>query len=196
MGRIVFVTGGVSSGKSEFAENLCSGLECRDSIVLYVATSIPFDFEMEQKKADHQLRRKDKSWYTIEAYKSIPREIGEFCSSNSVEKSVRKIILLDCVTMMISNLIFDRNGEFDVDDVDERAFVEKKVIAEFKTLLNFVKSENIDIIFVTNEIGLGGISENRLGRYFANLKGKVNKMIASESDDAYLVVSGIPIKIK
>ncbi|MDY5436261.1 bifunctional adenosylcobinamide kinase/adenosylcobinamide-phosphate guanylyltransferase, partial [Peptostreptococcus porci] len=146
--------------------------------------------------ADHQLRRKDKSWYTIEAYKSIPREIGEFCSSNSVEKSVRKIILLDCVTMMISNLIFDLNGEFDVDDVDQRASVEKKVIAEFKTFLNFVKSENIDIIFVTNEIGLGGISENRLGRYFANLEGKVNKMIASESDDAYLVVSGIPIKIK
>lgn len=196
MGKIIFVTGGVSSGKSEFAENLCSQLECRDSVVLYVATSIPFDFEMEQKKADHQLRRKDKSWFTIEAYKSIPTEIGEFCYSNSIERSARKVILLDCVTMMISNLIFDRNGEFDVDDADERASVEKKVIAEFKTLLNFVKSENIDIIFVTNEIGLGGISENRLGRYFANLEGKVNKMIASETDDAYMVVSGIPIKIK
>ncbi|SFE33346.1 bifunctional adenosylcobinamide kinase/adenosylcobinamide-phosphate guanylyltransferase [Peptostreptococcus sp. D1] len=196
MGRIIFVTGGVSSGKSEFAESLCSRLECRDSVVLYVATSTPFDFEMEQKKVEHQLRRNDKSWYTIEAYKSIPIEISEFCSLNSIERSVRKIILLDCVTMMISNLIFDQNREFDVDAVDERVFVEKKVITELKILLNFVKSENIDIIFVTNEIGLGGISENRLGRYFANLEGKVNKMIASESDEAYLIVSGIPIKIK
>lgn len=199
MGKIYFITGGISSGKSKFAEDLCTNLEdnSSDSKVVYLATSIPFDDEMKQKRDNHIERRKLKKWHTIEAYIDISEALDRyFFDMERKSFSENKIVLLDCVTMMISNIIFESDKNFDAGNLDLCKEKSNLINIEFDKLINYVRKNDIDLILVANEVGLGGISQNRLSRYFANLNGEINQKLSKISDSAYLVVSGIPIKIK
>ncbi|MCI5725684.1 bifunctional adenosylcobinamide kinase/adenosylcobinamide-phosphate guanylyltransferase [Fusobacterium sp.] len=188
MGKIVFFTGGARSGKSKFAEEYIKEKKYRNKI--YFATAIPFDDEMKDRVKKH-IDRRGKDWKTIEAYKNIVTTLEKEKTEN------HDVILFDCITNMVSNLmIMDRDVDWDNISQEEVNKIEKEIINEMQNFLEYLKSENIDCIFVTNELGMGLVPSYALGRYFRDICGNVNQMAASFADEAYLIVSGIKIKIK
>lgn len=185
MGGLTFITGGARSGKSAFAEEL---LKKQDSVV-YVATSIAFDDEMRDRIAKHKSMR-NPAWSTIEAYKDLDIVL---------EKSVneKKYILVDCLTIMISNLMTLENTiDWDTVDIDTVNNVEKRVQAEIDQLLSFARGFAGEIIIVSNELGMGVVPPAPLGRYYRDIAGRINQIVADAADSVYFVVSGIPLKIK
>ncbi len=178
------VTGGGRSGKSVYAENLLR----EKKEVLYIATTVPFDEDMQNRVKIHANRRPS-NWKTIEKYKDFSRTIVDRSDENDG-------ILVDCVTVMINNLIFDTGADFDMISLDEYAKIESTIFNEIDELLLLIRTSNRTAVIVTNEVGLGIIPENRLARLYRDTAGKVNCKIADCSDEVWLVVSGIPVKIK
>lgn len=172
MSKIVLVTGGQSSGKSEFAENYIKNYALSNSKQLvYVATAKVCDDEFRKRVERHQSRRGGE-WINIEEEKNISRH------------DLRdKAVLVDCVTLWCVNYYDEK---LSTDDIV------KLVSDEFDK----IKTYDATIVFVTNEIGLGGVSSNALQRQFTDIQGRVNQYIASCADEVFFVVSGIPMKIK
>ena len=185
MSNIVFVTGGAKSGKSAFAESLC--IERNDKTG-YIATSIPFDDEMKEKVRLHKERRPS-NWITYEIYEDVFKII------ENVSKEC-DTVMLDCITLMVNNLMF----KYDMNPQDlsneELEKMDEYIFNQFEKLIEEIRKTELDFVFVTNEIGMGVIPANKLSRIYANTAGKINQYVASNSDEAYLVISGIPVKIK
>ena len=184
--RIIFCTGGARSGKSEFAETLALS---KDGQKGYIATGQAYDEEMKHRIHLHQERRKS-TWKNYE----IPYTVSEHIHRVLQECSV---VLVDCLTMWTTNLLL-QEGEFtSQEDINQR---ETTILSEIKSVLDTIRSykgadEKI-VIFVTNEIGLGIVPENKLARIFRDIMGRVNRMVATEADEAYMTISGITIDIK
>lgn len=190
---IIYVTGGAKSGKSKFAENLLLSLNDGKQKNVYLATSVVFDEEMQKKVELHKARRKD-NWITIESYKNFSQSLEEVMSEN--KKNKKNNILVDCLTNMISNIIFE-NEEIDWEKPKKNQLekcdrnVEKEIQNLCKVFKNF---ENV--VIVSNEVGMGLVPAYPLGRYFREIAGKMNQFVAKKADEAYFVVSGISMKIK
>lgn len=167
---ITMVTGGQRSGKSVFAEKLV--LEMSDSPV-YVATARVWDEDFRRRVEIHRQRR-GHQWITIE----------ECLNVGDIEISEGSTVLLDCLTLLSTNWYFE--CEEDIDSAFDK--IKEQLKALFSRKANFIA--------VTNEIGLGGISENEMQRKFADLQGIVNQYVSGLSDEVYFVISGIPVKIK
>jgi len=185
MGNVILVTGGARSGKSSFAEAMLS----HKDRVLYVATAIAFDEEMKERIALHKAQRPD-SWETLEAYDDLEDRIVQ--SGKSYDG-----ILLDCITVMLTNLMFNHK-KFDENHLTKEFWVEleSQVMTEMQSFVHSMREISETTIFVTNEIGSGLVPENALSRSFRDMAGRINQMMAKESDEVYLVVTGIPLKIK
>lgn len=184
--RIIFCTGGARSGKSEFAETLALSKEGQKG---YIATGQAYDEEMKHRIHLHQERRK-KIWNNYEIPYAMSAEIQKVLDECSV-------VLIDCLTMWTTNLVL-QDGEFtSQEDINNR---ERVILSEVQAVLDAIRSYRGDdekiIIFVTNEIGLGIVPENRLARIFRDIMGRVNRMVAAEADEAYMTISGITIDIK
>lgn len=178
---MILVTGGARSGKSSFGESLLKDKK----EVLYIATSIPFDEEMKDRVKKHRESRPD-HWHTLEGYKSLGDSIRNL-------KQHYDGIILDCITIMITNLIlenFDEEVEIDYKSIEE------KIMGEMEDMLSAFKELNSDVVMITNEVGCGIVPENRLSREFRDIAGRVNQFLAREAEEVYLAVSGIPVKIK
>lgn len=172
MGKIVLVTGGQSSGKSEFAEEYIKDYaKSNGKQLVYVATARVCDDEFRKRVERHQSRR-GKEWINIEEEKNI--------SCHNLED---KAVLVDCVTLWCVNYYDEKLN------TDE---IVKLVTDEFDNLKHY----DTTIVFVSNEIGLGGVSSNALQRQFTDIQGRVNQYISSCADEVFFVVSGIPMKIK
>lgn len=186
MGKLVLVTGGARSGKSSYAESIIKKLEGE---ILYIATSIPFDDEMRERVKKHRERRPIE-WHTYEGYKNLKTVFKQ-------GEADYKGILLDCVTIMLTNLMFDKAAD-DIDRLSQEAIdaIEEKIIAEVKGFIDAAEKSDSTIVMVTNEVGDGIVPENKLARIFRDIAGRVNQYIASRSDEVYLVVCGMPVKIK
>lgn len=182
MSKLVLVTGGARSGKSSFAE---SYLRERYEDVAYLATAIPYDEEMKDRIKKHQQQRPS-HWHTYEGHRDLDRQIKSLKEQGA---------LLDCVTILVTNLLFDNLGEKPIEEVDTNE-LEKKIGNEITKILEACKSYQGDMIMVTNELGSGVVPESKLGRVFRDIAGRVNQKIAKEAQEVYLVVSGIPVKIK
>lgn len=182
---LTLVTGGARSGKSSFGEAL---LENIDGNVLYIATAQAFDEEMKDRIKKHREGRPE-NWITYEGYKNLHREI-------SVYQERISGIFLDCVTIMITNLMLEEPIDWDNITQKEVDFLEKKVLDEVQALVYTVKSFGVPAVFITNEIGLGIVPENKLARIFRDIAGRMNQYIGKEADNVYFVVCGIPNKIK
>lgn len=185
MGRITMVTGGSRSGKSSFSEKLCLN---QSGKTVYIATSIPFDDEMRDRVNKHRKER-DESWETIEIYKDIYKEIKHM--SNKYNTAI-----LDCVTLLVNNLMFDYSLDIDRMSIDEIDELKEYIYLQIEKLLEEIRKSNLYFVFVTNELGMGIMPDNKLSRVYSDIAGKVNQKIAEKSDEVYLVVSGIPMKIK
>ena len=169
MKQIILITGGSRSGKSSYAEKLALSLSAAP---VYMATSRIWDEEFRRRVVRHQSRR-GKEWTTIEEEKELSRHRLE-----------DRVVLIDCVTLWCTNFFFDSDS-----DTDESLDAIK---AEFDKFT----AQDATFIFVTNEIGMGGVAENEVQRKFTDLQGWVNQYIAQKAGQVILMVSGIPVKIK
>lgn len=180
---MILVTGGARSGKSRFAESLAQDLGKQ---IVYIATAIAFDEEMQERIQKHQDRR-PKEWKTIEAYCDLEKQIEKY------EKA--DVFLLDCVTIMVTNLMFafSDGKEPEQSKID---LIEDKILKELRKTIDIVRYMGKEIIFVTNEIGMGIVPENQLSRQFRDIAGRANQMLAQEAEQVYFLISGIPLQIK
>lgn len=185
MNQITLVTGGARSGKSSYAEKIVAEYPR----VLYVATAIPFDEEMKARVALHRGRR-PAHWGTVEAYKDIEYNLERV-------KETFDVILLDCLTVMTTNLMFD-NPNFDCDLATEmeKLALQNQICQQVSNLLAWVRQNRKAAVLVTNEVGMGIVPENRLARYFRDVAGMVNQQAAAEADAVWLVSCGIPLQLK
>ena len=180
---IILCSGGARSGKSEFAEQLALSLKGRKA---YVATGQAFDDEMKDRIKKHQLRR-GKEWITFE----IPLHLHKNWEQI---KNVSDVILIDCLTMFTSNHVFAHG---DINTQEDANRIESIILKELRLLLQEINNSNDKtVIFVTNEIGLGIVPENKLARYFRDITGRVNREVASTANKMYLTISGITIELK
>lgn len=186
MKNIVLITGGARSGKSTYAEKLAKE---EKSGVLYIATSIPFDDEMKDRVKKHKERRPS-TWHTFEGYKNLKQVFYN-------EEMQFGTILLDCITIMVTNLMFDIAGDsFDALNNEAIDTMESEILQEVADFICEGEKSSKTIIIVTNEIGSGIVPEYKMARVFRDIAGRVNQYIASRAKEVHLVVSGIPIKIK
>ena len=169
MKKIILITGGQRSGKSTKAEDLALSLSPNP---VYVATAHIWDNEFRERVRRHQERR-GAQWTNIEEEMHL--------SSHDL---TGRVVVIDCVTLWLTNFFFANDS-----DVDRSLAIAK---AEFDAFTQY----DATYIFVTNEIGLGGVSENAIQRRFTHLQGWMNQYIASKADEVLLMVSGIFVKIK
>ncbi len=168
MSRVILITGGQRSGKSEEAERLALSLSDRP---VYLATAHVWDEEFRQRVERHQQRR-GPQWTNIEEERRLSRhDLGG------------RVVLVDCITLWLTNIFFDLQDT-------EKALAEAK--AEFDRLV----AQDATFIFVTNEIGSGGVSTDAVQRQFTDLQGWMNQYVARRADEVLLMVSGIAVKIK
>lgn len=182
MGKITLITGGSRSGKSTFAEKILEG----EDDVLYIATAVATDGEMEERIEKHKLRRNQK-WETYEGYVKLDQVI---------EKSSHKYIMLECIGTMVTNIIFEKNYNFDNITSDDIEKLEKDIIKEIHNIILSIKNSNKHILIITNEVGYSVVSEYKLSRIFVDIVGRVNQFISSFSDEVYMIACGLPIKLK
>lgn len=193
---LIFVTGGAKSGKSKFAEEMLLKLNNGNQKNIYLATSLIFDEEMKEKIRLHKKRRKN-DWFTVETYKNFENELNNFFENNDKTKNN---MLVDCLTNMITNIIFE-NKNIDWDNFEKKLYIQtleklnKNVENSVNKLLN-VTNEFENVIIVSNELGMGLVPSYPLGRYFREIAGKMNQIVAEKADEVYFVVSGISMKIK
>ena len=185
MSNIILVTGGARSGKSSFAESLCKNQNNR---IAYIATSIAFDNEMKNRVKKHQESR-PKEWKTYEIYKDIYSIIDEIGEKHDT-------VIMDCVTLMVNNLMFTYGIDVDKATSKELDELENYIRDQIEKLLDAVKKTNLYFVIVSNEIGMGIVPANKLSRIYTDIIGRINQQIATHSDEVYFVVSGIPMKIK
>jgi len=169
MSYIHLITGGERSGKSTYAES--EALRLSESPV-YLATARVWDEEFRQRILRHQERR-GPEWTNIE--EDIRPSKHDFTG---------RVVLIDCITLWATNYFFDMQQ-----DVDQALEALKK---EFDTLVQ----QDATFIFVTNELGMGGMSESRTQRLFTQLQGWINQYVAARADRVTLMVSGLPLTVK
>ncbi|WP_070000886.1 bifunctional adenosylcobinamide kinase/adenosylcobinamide-phosphate guanylyltransferase [Cellulosilyticum sp. I15G10I2] len=185
MSKIVFVTGGARSGKSRFAEELC---RIQNNSTAYIATSIPFDEDMKDRVKKHRANRPS-HWTTYEVYEDIYKKIPEIAQTNST-------VILDCVTLLVNNIMFKEDLDFETCDYAAIDGVEAHIKEQVSLLIKAIKKTDLYFVIVTNEIGMSVIGATRLTRVYTDIIGRVNQQIAADSDEVYLVVCGIPVKIR
>lgn len=169
MKRIILITGGSRSGKSSYAEQLALSLS---DAPVYLATARIWDEEFRERVRRHQERR-GPQWSNLEEEKFLSRH----------DLSGR-VVVVDCLTLWCTNFFFDLDS--DVDRALEAACAE----------LDRFLDQDATFLLVTNEIGMGGTSENEIQRKFTDLQGWVNQHAAALADEVVLMVCGIPHKIK
>ncbi|MCQ2258684.1 MAG: bifunctional adenosylcobinamide kinase/adenosylcobinamide-phosphate guanylyltransferase [Bacteroidaceae bacterium] len=180
MKKIILITGGQRSGKSEQAERLALSLS---SNPIYLATAKIWDEEFRQRVKKHQERR-GPEWTNIEEEKELSKhDVGG------------RVVLIDCLTLWATNFFFDESVAEPSKDGEGKSQVQRALDAVKNEFDRFTQ-QDATFIFVTNEIGMGGVSENELQRKFTDLQGWMNQYVAEKADEVFLMVSGIKIKIK
>ena len=169
MATIIFITGGERSGKSSFAQKMAEQLSDNP---IYLATARIWDQDFAERIERHKSDR-DERWTTIEEEKKLSRP-----------DLAGKVVVLDCITLWLTNLFADHNFTFE------------PALAEAQDEWNRFVNQDFTLIVVTNEIGMSLHAQTESGRKFVELQGRINQMIAAMANEAYLMVSGISLKIK
>lgn len=169
MSKVIYISGGQKSGKTSFAQNLALSISPNP---VYLATSRVWD-EDHKKRIERHKADRGSEWTNIEEEKYI-----------SKHDLTGKVVLIDCITLWMTNFFFDNNQDID------------KCIEEAKRELDKITKRDATYIIVSNEIGLGGSPSDKMAFRFTDMLGLINQYIAKISDEAFLTVSGIPVKIK
>jgi adenosylcobinamide kinase/adenosylcobinamide-phosphate guanylyltransferase len=212
MGRMILITGGGRSGKSSYAQRLAETLPGPRA---YLATAIPFDGELAERIARHKDSRRDQDWAaTIEEPLELARALRDAEGFATV--------LVDCLTVWVGNLMWaaedceeppwPAEGAETAVPSSGRAETVTPVLSAADGALPPPSEEEITlrcrdvaaaarehpgtVLFVTNEVGLGVIPENRAARLYRDLLGRCNQLMAGEADEVVLMVSGLPLVVK
>lgn len=191
--------GGAKSGKSVFAE---SQIQSKYTSVCYIATQAnqATDEETKHRILQHQSRR-PKDWHTQEQYLNLYEYI--------LENQSYDVYLIDCMTIWATNIFFDKlsqevkKNSFEsmdeyishMNDEQIKTF-ENYLLLELKKIIQAVKQTKAEYWFITNEVGLSIVPENKLGRIFRDIQGKINQVLAEEANRVHLVIAGIELRIK
>lgn len=184
--RMILILGGARSGKSAYAEALASSI-AREQPVLYVATATTGDDEeMRQRIAAHRANRPP-YWWTVEApldpAGALERELAQVSAP---------VVLLDCVTLLAANLLFDgAPHDGNVDAAAGEALLERALAA----LLALYRRSRFTLIAVSNEVGMGVVPAYPLGRVYRDVLGRANARLARVSDATLLMIAGMPVEI-
>ena len=195
MKRIILVTGGQRSGKSTYAEKMVlemAAAQGGDGRAVYMATSRIWDEEFARRVQIHKERR-GAQWINVEEPK--------FLGNHNVEG---RVVLIDCVTLWSTNFFFDlsegfggkENATMSAEEAERSVNLVERTLEAVKGEFDRFTQQDATFVFVTNEIGLSGVSENKVQRQFTDLLGWLNQYIASRADEVVFMVSGIPFKIK
>ncbi len=173
MSKVIYVTGGARSGKSSFALQLAAPYRNK----LFLATAEPFDQEMSLRIGKHQEER-GKNFSTIEEPLYLARALANLPSSTD-------LLLLDCLTVWAGNLMhyFEEKEEGSIQ-------------REINLFLDALPHPSCDMILVSNEVGMGVVPEHAMARRFRDIAGIINQRVAAAATEAYLLCSGLPIRLK
>jgi adenosylcobinamide kinase/adenosylcobinamide-phosphate guanylyltransferase len=173
---IILILGGARSGKSYYAQQLAGEFGGK---VLFVATSEALDEEMQARIAEHKKNR-PRDWRTLEITtgigKKLARQIGD-----------ADVVIIDCITLLISNLL---RGKPDYPEAG------KIVKSEINQLIDAMDRLDASFVIVSNEVGMGLVPDNKLGRIYRDLLGKANQLLASHATEVYLMVACLPVQVK
>lgn len=169
MGHVTLVLGGARSGKSAYAERLAheSGHK-----LLYIATSQIWDEEM-RKRIDLHIERRGPEWTTIEEPMALAKVLTDHDDDGAV-------LLVDCLTLWVTNLMM----------------AEADMVESFQGLISTLSSVEGRAIFVSNEVGLGIVPENKMARDFRDHAGRLHQDIAAIADEVFFVAAGLPLQMK
>ena len=173
--ELVLILGGARAGKSTFALNMANSISDK---VCFVATAEALDEEMEARIQTHRAERSP-NWSTVEEPRDLSLALQKVGDSD--------VVIVDCLTLLVSNWMM---SEPDVDVMNT------KVLQTTSDFLKTVSAGNQTVICVSNEVGLGLVPDNALGRVYRDTLGRVNQLVAAAADRVYLVVAGLPLQIK
>lgn len=178
---IVLLLGGVRSGKSAYAEQLAQ--QRGGDSVLYVATGLAIDREMELRIAIHQ-RRRPPQWQTCEETTALPAVLSAYRDC--------RVVLVDSFSGWIANLLLSY-PEPEGREQEIQQTVEERVT----TFLAYCRERaDQSWLLISDEVGWGGVAPTPLGRLFQDTLGQANQLAASAADEAYLIVAGQPLLLK
>ena len=179
----ILIIGGARGGKSRFAQELA---QKSGEPVLFVATAEAGDEEMQHRIEEHQ-RSRPAAWSTLEVTTHIGNQIAQNIGG-------AKVVIVDCITLLVNNIFSQHN--YQTDEQIDASLVEKEVTIEVSELVECINRVDASFILVTNEVGTGLVPVSRLGRLYRDFLGKANQILAEHADEIYLMVAGLPIRIK
>jgi adenosylcobinamide kinase/adenosylcobinamide-phosphate guanylyltransferase len=179
MAKIILIVGGSRSGKSEYARRRAEALA---GSRLLLATCPPLDEEMCARIAAHRLARAESGWDTVEEFGNIVPALRQYTDTYNV-------ILVDCLTLWLSNLMQDSAAQ-------GRPITEDDAPDLCSELVDACAESRGHVFLVANEVGMGIVPENSLARQFRDLAGRCNQLLAASADEAVLVCCGIPLFLK
>ena len=183
MGRLTLVIGGARSGKSRYARDLATALgEGQGGRVAFIATARADDEEMQERIERHRKVR-PATWRTFEE----PIDVSSLLSRIGDDWPV---VLMDCLTLLISNLLLDKTS------LANGGRWEEDIVQEVRKLISAAKEVHAQVIIVSNEVGMGIVPPTRLGRAFRDLAGRANQLVSQEADEVLALWAGIPLPLK
>lgn len=171
--QVTLVLGGCRSGKSRHALERAEALPAARR--LYLATCVPRDAEMQERVRRHRVER-GASWATRE-------EPLDLAGVVAAEAHPGQVLLVDCLTLWVSNLLLENADEAGVDQAAAG-------------LVAALERAGGPVILVSNEVGLGIVPDNPLARLFRDCAGRVNQMVAACAATVVWTVAGIPVVVK
>ena len=183
MSSIHLVLGGIRSGKSAYAERAAAETAGCDP-VLYLATGVAIDAEMEDRIRRHQQRRPE-NWQTLEA----PLNPVGALQGQAQEAGTSRVLLLDSMDVWVSNLMLEHEGT-------PNAELEARIVGAAHRFADYIRETNRDAVIVSSEVGHSLIATSQMGRQFQDLLGTVNQTMAEAADRVTMVVVGLPVPIK
>ncbi len=176
---ITLILGGARSGKSSYAQKLA---EDSGKSVTFLATAQAFDEEMSARIQKHRAER-TADWKTLEVPLGIASQVDQIPS---------QVVILDCITLLVSNLMM----QFVRDDIVNDPSFMQSVQNEMETLLSAIRTSSQHWIIVSNEVGLGLVPPYQMGRVYRDAIGGANQRLAREAEQVIFMVAGIPMVIK
>ncbi len=177
--EVILILGGVRSGKSKYAQKLAEEI---GEPVVYIATATAGDEEMAERIARHRATRPI-HWRTLEVTSCIGQALEQVISE-------AKVAILDCLTLLVSNLMMEKGESATVDRLTAQA------VEELESVLNLCKAHKTVLIVVSNEVGMGVVPPYPSGRIYRDALGEVNQWLAARADRVILMVAGIPLELK
>ena len=180
MGQLIFIVGGARSGKSSYAQQLATTMG--GTQVVFVATAEAWDADMAQRIARHRQER-PAAWRTLE----VPRQVAQALEPQVGEALV---VVVDCLTLLVSNILLA------LPDPSDAPAASTAVQTEVAALLQVCQQSPATCIVVSNEVGLGLVPDNALGRLYRDLLGQANQALARQAQTVYLMVAGLAVDVK